>query len=130
MSHRCDSLTSRAHTAETPLAVPPYLAFSCDTLLRQSHAAETLLAVPPYGSMVALNRRGGWRGPIDWIRASRHVVHEAGMWPIGGAWRPAVLHRVVVDVIHASMEIRIIADLVFPIPPLPDATLPARDAYG
>lgn len=62
--------------------------------------------------------------PIPAQQTFCDVSMQRGMWPIHCATYPPVLHRVVVNVIDVPREVRIVADLMLPIAPLPDTALP------
>ena len=62
-------------------------------------------------------------GPISGIYALLNKAVKGGIGPIGHSCHMAVLDRVEVQVIHMRAKVRLIADAVFPVTPLPDATL-------
>src|SRR6187431_2444530 len=55
---------------------------------------------------------------------------ETRMRPVCCTARPAMLHRVVVDVVHMTPIVRLIADAMFPVPTLPDRALTAMHSRG
>ena len=63
------------------------------------------------------------RRPIPGIRASAHVVRKTRMRPLDRRLGPPMLDGVVMDVIHVPCQIGVIANLVLPKAPLPDAAL-------
>jgi hypothetical protein len=52
---------------------------------------------------------------------------EAAMRPIDDAGNTSMLHRIEMNVVDMALKIRVVADGVFPITPLPDALLSLAD---
>jgi hypothetical protein len=66
--------------------------------------------------------------PISRVHAACQVMRKAGMRPVAWHRHPSVLDRVVVDVIHMSLQIIGVANLMLPISTLPNAALPAGNS--
>src|SRR5262249_31715728 len=59
--------------------------------------------------------------PVSRQQTVLHIAVEATVRPIADPSDIAVLHRIEVDVIDMTLEVRIVADCVLPKPSLPDA---------
>lgn len=60
---------------------------------------------------------------MRWVDSAFYPMPETGIRPIQGMRDVAVLDRVVVDVIHATLEMRFVTHKLFPIAALPDSSL-------
>ena len=66
--------------------------------------------------------RGFPSTPIRWVHSLRHIPMERGIRPIANSCDVIVLHRIPMEVIDMAVEIVLVADLMFPKPPLPSRT--------
>lgn len=62
--------------------------------------------------------------PIGGVRPRRYIPMERGIRPITHSRDVSMLHRIPMDVIDMVVEIVLVADLMFPKPPLPNRTFP------
>ena len=61
--------------------------------------------------------------PIGRVNPRLDAARKRREWPFSGTFDQAVLYRIVVDVIEVPLEIFLVADHMFPEPPLPHASL-------
>src|SRR5690606_38695671 len=109
---------ARVASVQTPLSV----AGKAPTALRL--ALQPLAGVARYqcGALATVD----FPRPIRRIHPSTHRAMKGGIRPIHHASDVAVLERVDMDVIHVTAKILLVADLVLPVAPLPDAALIAQ----
>lgn len=66
--------------------------------------------------------------PIKLVNLLFDPTVKTGMLPLMRTFHISVFYRIVVDVIHMSGKILLVANQVFPEPPLPNAALPSLDS--
>src|SRR5437016_955056 len=66
--------------------------------------------------------------PILRQHAASDEKMERGMRPVANSRNQIMFYRIIVNVIHVSGKIFLIADRVFPVAPLPNGKLPVRAA--
>ncbi len=81
-------------------------------------------ANPPYAASFPKTRRisqSRMARPIERIHSIFHETVKARMGPVRHPRHKAMFNRVVVNVVAVNVEIPLIANRMFPEPPLPDA---------
>ena len=68
------------------------------------------------------------RTPINRIQPSPHEAVESRIWPIRNPLHQSVLHRIIMNILHVTPQVIIVANPMFPEPPLPDVLLAAAPA--
>jgi hypothetical protein len=68
--------------------------------------------------------------PIPGVRANLNITMKRGMRPIGNPLNMLVFYRVVMDVIHMTPPVVLVAQCMFPITALPDAAFALRILLG
>src|SRR3989338_1256594 len=121
-------------------AYPPYLVLRWISAAHppkptaHSHVGWISVAHPPKPiALLAMQAGDLYRlfgAPRCLIPALGYSAAKRRPWPIAGAGSQAVFHRVVMDVIHVIAPILLIAEGMFPEPPLPYRTLIAVIGAG
>ena len=122
------ALTLRCR-AEPAQRIPPHDIQSCSTgqfapgrwnLLRKFHPVG-ILGIASHRSLTS-------RLPIRFTSPAFNIVAKTRMRPIDGSRRQPMLDRIEMNIVHVSLQVVLVANLVFPIPALPDSTLAPFDA--